>query len=264
MAMEFCTLVSGSSGNCTYMGTKHTKILVDVGVSGKKIESGLAELSVQGSEIDGIFITHEHLDHIKGAGVFSRRYNVPIYATFDTWRAMEDTLGKIAPDNRRYVYPEENCILNDLCIQPFSIPHDAAEPVGFSVFGAGRKITVATDLGCVTDTIKEHIADSQILLLEANHDVDMLKNGPYPWHLKQRVLSDVGHLSNMNAGGLLAEVMSGKMEHVLLGHLSAENNEPALAYHTVERVLACSKIQVGKHIHMEMANRNFNGRKIEI
>lgn len=264
MAMEFCTLVSGSSGNCTYMGTKHTKILIDAGISGKKIEAGLADLSLQGGDIDGIFITHEHLDHVKGAGIFSRRFNIPIYATFDTWRAMEDGLGKIAPDNKRYIYPDENCILNDLCIHPFAIPHDAAEPVGFSVFGAGRKITVATDLGHVTDTIRENITDSQILLLEANHDVEMLQNGSYPWQLKQRVLGDFGHLSNMNAGGLLAEVMTGKMQHVLLGHLSEENNTPALAYRTVERVLACSKIEVGKHVHMEMANRHWNGRKIEI
>ncbi len=264
MAVEFCTLVSGSSGNSTYIGTKHTRILIDAGVSGKKLEEGLAELKLTGEDIDGLFITHEHLDHIKGAGVFSRRFHVPIYATYETWLAMEDTLGKIAPSNRRYVYLGENCLINDICVNPFSIPHDAADPVGFNVFAEGKKVTLATDIGHITEEIRERIAKSEILLLEANHDVDMLQKGGYPWHLKKRILSDVGHLSNETAGEFLSSVVDGKMKHVFLGHLSQENNEPHLAFDTVDQILQKHKIKVGKHFKMDMAYRHTIGFKVEL
>lgn len=264
MTAEFCTLVSGSSGNSTYIGTKHTRILIDAGVSGKKIEQGLAELKLTGNEIDGLFITHEHLDHIKGAGIFSRRFDVPIYATYETWMAMEGTLGKISPGNKRFVYPGENCILNDICVRPFSIPHDAVAPVGYNVFAGDKKITLATDIGHITEEIRENIAESEILLLEANHDEEMLQKGSYPWHLKKRILSDTGHLSNKTAGELLSTVVDGKMKHVFLGHLSQENNEPHLAFDTVEKLLQKNRIQVGKHLKMEMAYRHNTGIKIEI
>lgn len=264
LTLEFCTISSGSSGNSTYIGTKHTKILVDAGVSGKRIQEGLASLAITGNDIDGLFITHEHSDHIKGAGIFSRRFDVPIFATYETWNAMENNIGKIAPNNKRVIYAGENCILNDLCIKPFNIPHDAAEPVGFNVFADDKKISFLTDVGHITKEIKESIVDSQILLLEANHDLHMLKNGSYPWHLKQRILSDRGHLSNVSAGEILAEIMSGKMKHVLLGHLSDENNEPSLALHTVETILNKHNIQLDKHIKLGMAHRFSNGRKIEV
>lgn len=264
MTVEFCTLASGSSGNSTYIATKHTRILIDAGVSGKKIEAGLAELRITGHDIDGLFITHEHLDHIKGAGVFSRRFNVPIYATYETWNAMEDGLGKISPGNKRYVYPGENCIVNDICVKPFHIPHDAAEPVGYNIFAGGKKVTLATDIGHITDEIRENIAESEILLLEANHDENMVQKGSYPWHLKKRILSDMGHLSNITAGELLSSVVDGKMKHVFLGHLSQENNEPHLAFDTVEKILGKNKILVGKHIKMDMAYRHNTGKKVEI
>lgn len=264
LAVEFCTLVSGSSGNSTFIGTKHTRILIDVGVSGKLIQEGLGQLQLTGSQIDGIFITHEHLDHIKGAGVFSRRFNVPIYATDQTWVAMEQTIGKISPGNKRFVYAGENCVLNDICVNPFAIPHDAAEPVGYNVFAGNQKITIATDIGHSNEEILEHIIDSTILLLEANHDENMVRQGGYPWALKKRILSDRGHLSNTVAGELLAAAMTGKMEHVFLGHLSQENNLPSLAFRTVSEVLEKNKIQVGKHVKMELACRYGNGTKLEI
>ncbi len=264
MSVEFCTLVSGSSGNSTYVGTKHTRILVDAGVSGKKIMESLAELKLTGNDIDALFITHEHLDHIKGAGIFSRRFNVPIYATYDTWMAMEENLGKIGPENKRFVYSGENCIINDLCIRPFSIPHDAVEPVGYNIFAGEKKITIATDIGHITEEIRESIAESQVLLLEANHDEEMVQKGSYPWHLKKRILSDRGHLSNKTAGELLSSVVDGKMKHVFLGHLSQENNEPHLAFDTVDKILQKNKIQVGKHIKMDMAYRHNTGIKVEI
>ena len=142
MRLEFCTIASGSSGNCTYIGSEHTKILIDAGISGKKIEEGLAELKLTGDQIDALFITHEHADHIKGAGILSRRFDIPIFATAETWAAMEGSLGKIAPSNKRIIYADEMCPVNDICVRPFEIPHDASEPVGYSVFAGGEKLSV--------------------------------------------------------------------------------------------------------------------------
>ncbi len=264
LAVEFCTLASGSSGNSTYVGTKHTRILIDAGVSGKRIQEGLAELKLTGDDIDGLFITHEHLDHIKGAGIFSRRFDVPIYATCETWGAMEETLGKISPGNKRFVYAGENCVINDICVRPLHIPHDAADPVGFNVFAGGKKVTLATDIGHITDEIRESITESEILLLEANHDEEMVQKGSYPWHLKKRILSDRGHLSNKTAGELLSAAVDGKMKHVFLGHLSQENNEPHLAFDTVEKILQKNRIQIGKHFNMDMAYRHTTGFKVEL
>ncbi len=264
MRLEFCTIASGSSGNCTYIGTDYTKILVDAGISGKRITEGLAELKISGEEIDALFITHEHQDHIKGAGIFSRRFDVPIYATAETWAAMGDSLGKISPSNRRIIYADEICPVNDICVKPFAIPHDAAEPVGYNLFVGEKKITLATDIGHVTDTLRESIEGSDLLLLESNHDEMMLKKGSYPWHLKQRILGENGHLSNHTAGKLLSEVVNGKMRYVFLGHLSEENNDPHLAYETVEQILRRNRIKVGCHLKMDMASRFRNGVKVEL
>ena len=264
LRLEFCTIASGSSGNCTYIGSEHTKILIDAGVSGKRMEEGLAELKLTGADIDALFITHEHQDHIKGAGIFSRRFDVPIFATEETWAAMEGTLGKIAPSNRRIVYADEICAVNDICVKPFAIPHDAAEPVGYSLLAGERKITLATDIGHVTDTLRENLEGSDLLLLESNHDIEMVKKGNYPWHLKQRILGEKGHLSNVAAGELLAEVATGKLKYVFLGHLSEDNNNPHLAYETVESILRKKRIEVGTHLTMDMASRFCNGVKVEL
>lgn len=255
MKTMFCPISSGSSGNCTYISTGGTRILVDAGESGKKIQEGLKTLGVDGDSLDALFITHEHADHIKGAGILSRRFDIPIYATQGTWDAMEDSIGNIARHNKKIVYSGENCVLNDICIKPFAISHDAAEPVGYSVFADNIKMTVATDLGHVSDELKENVADSDILLLEANHDLEMLRNGPYSWPLKKRIMSDVGHISNIAAGELLAEVMSERLKHVFLGHLSAENNTPHVAYDTVEAILKNNGIVVGRDLKMDMALR---------
>lgn len=262
--MEFCTIGSGSSGNSIYVGTKHTRILIDAGLSGKRITQGLAELGISGEQIDALFITHEHKDHIKGAGIFSRRFDVPIYATMQTWEAMKNDLGKIAPHNQCFVYEDENCVINDICVCPFAIPHDAVQPVGYNIFAGQNKVSIATDLGHVTDTIRESITDSDILLLEANHDEQMLKNGSYPWHLKQRILGENGHISNHTAGNLLAEIMSGKMKYIFLGHLSEENNHPHLAYETVAEILQNSQIKLGGALKMDMAARFSNGARVTI
>ena len=253
--MRFCPLVSGSSGNSTYVGTEHTHLLVDAGVSGKKIETELAKLSLSGHQLDGIFVTHEHLDHIKGIGVLSRRYDLPVYATEGTWQAMEADLGKIAPKNKKMLYCGEKTVINDLVVAPFAIPHDAAEPVGFTFLDGKSKVAVAPDIGHPSEAVKEGICDCNALLLEANHDIEMLKRGPYPYALKQRILGDHGHMANVTAGMLLAEMMTERLQVVFLGHLSAENNTPPLAYHDVSETLYQNHIRVGRDVALQLAER---------
>lgn len=264
MAVTFCPIASGSSGNSIYVGTEHTHILIDAGITGKRAEAGLKELQVKGDSLNALLITHEHKDHIKGAGVLSRRFDIPIFATPGTWEGMKNEIGTIAVKNIRYLYSGENCIINDMCIRPFEIPHDAAEPVGFNIFVENTKVTVATDIGHVTDAVRQCICDSDLLLLEANHDINMLKNGSYPWLLKKRIWGDRGHLSNVAAGNLISEIMSEKLKYIYLGHLSNENNIPHLAYETVESILKEHHIYLGNHLKMDLAARYSNSKAVHL
>ncbi len=264
MSVKFCTIASGSSGNSIFIGTEHTKLLIDAGLSGKRIVEGLSSLNTVGSNIDALFVTHEHADHIRGVGILSRKFDIPIYATPGTWEAMEHQIGKITPKNKQYVYPEERCIINDICINPFSIPHDANEPVGYNIETENHKITIATDLGHITKNIKQQLFDSELLLLEANHDEEMVKNSFYSYQLQDRILGQQGHLSNKTAGELLCEIMSEKLNYVFLGHLSEENNYPNLAYDTVKNILQKNKINIGKQFQLEVAPRNGNSSVITL
>lgn len=235
--MKFCPIASGSSGNCIYIGTDEANILIDAGISGVRIAEGLKRINVSPHDIDAVFITHDHSDHIKGAGIFSRRFKTPVYATEGTWRVMSESVGPMDGGNVKVIERERAFKFKDMEIVPFDIPHDAAEPVGFSVFSDGAKVTVATDIGRPSDELAEMLEGCDIVLIEANHDVEMLKAGPYPFYLKKRILGDLGHLSNIAAGELLDSIFSPRLKHVYLGHLSAENNTPMLAYETVTDIL---------------------------
>lgn len=231
-----CSISSGSDGNCIYIGGEQGNVLVDAGISGKRIEAGLAHIKVEPSALDGIFVTHEHLDHIGGVGVMARRYGLPIYATVETINAILHTksVGKIPETLFHIVEPDVEMVVKDLHITPFSISHDACNPVAYTFEAKGHKIGIATDLGSYDDYIVEKLEGSEILLLEANHDVNMLQVGPYPYMLKQRILGKKGHLSNLNTAKLLCRIMNEKVQHIILGHLSKENNYPELAYETVK------------------------------
>ncbi len=234
--MRLCSIASGSSGNCIYIGSENHHILIDAGISGKRIEAGLEELELTGREVDGILITHEHSDHIKGLGVISRKYGIPIYATPGTRDALKTMagLGKIDEGLFHEIHADEDFILGDLEISPFRISHDAAEPVAYRVACGEKKMAVATDLGIYTDYTIDHLKDLDVLLLEANHDIRMLQVGAYPYYLKQRIAGELGHLSNESAGKLLCQVLHDNMKAVFLGHLSKENNYEELAYETVK------------------------------
>ena len=253
MKLKFATIASSSSGNCIYLGTGSTNILIDAGLSGKKIEEGLSQLDLQGRDIDAIFITHEHIDHVDGVGVMSRRYDIPVYATEGTWANMPKKVGDFRPSNKRAVYANENCFFNDISIKPFTIPHDASEPVGYSFMADNEKVTIATDIGHISEEIEENIQDSTILLLESNHDINMLKNGAYPYHLKQRILGDYGHLSNIKAGDFISSNICNKLKYIFLGHLSGENNTPRLAFDTVNNILSENGAVVGGDFGMWVA-----------
>lgn len=233
--MRLCSIASGSSGNCIYVGSEATHLLVDVGISGKRTESGLQELGLAGRDIDGILVTHEHADHISGLGVMARKYEIPIYATAGTIEAMKNCagLGNVDESLFREVQEDKKLTIKDLTVNPMHISHDAAQPVGYRISYGNKKVAVCTDLGVYNDYTVECLKGMDALLLEANHDVNMLQVGPYPYYLKQRILGERGHLSNENSGRLLCRILHDKLQTVLLGHLSKENNLPELAYESV-------------------------------
>ena len=241
--MDFCTIASGSSGNCTYAGTGRTAVMIDAGISAKRIEKGLYSLDRKPEEIDAILVTHEHSDHIAGLGVLARRYHFPIYATPGTAEYIYScaSLGKIDPALLHYIHADEAFRIGDLEIEPFRISHDAAQPVGYRISDGRKNMAVATDMGCYDDYIVEKLKNLDGILLEANHDVNMLQVGPYPYPLKQRILGQRGHLSNELAGRLLCDILNDDIETILLGHLSKENNYAALALATV-----ISEIRIGR------------------
>ena len=261
--MKFCSLYSGSSGNSLFVSSGKTKFLVDAGLPGKTIEIGLKKIDIDPNDIDGIFVTHEHIDHSKGVGVLSRRYDIPIYANKLTWDAMSKIIGNIKEHNIN-ILDKEYLTIGDMDITRYEIPHDAAAPNGYAFCCKGKKICIATDLGYFSDSVKKIVYDADVLLLESNHDVEMLKFGPYPYSLKCRILSDVGHLSNDACGQAIAQIAGNKNMQVILGHLSKTNNFPDLAYQTVINVLTENKIRLNKDITVTMAKRDMPSNYIEI
>lgn len=253
--MKFCSLFSGSSGNSIFIASKNTKILIDAGLPGKSIEGALKEIGEEPKEIDGIFVTHEHSDHIKGVGVLSRKYDIPVYANEKTWDKMKTLIGNIKEYNIR-ILDSNSLSIKDMDIINYSIPHDAAAPMGYAVYADGKKACVATDLGNFTREVKDNIKDADIILLESNHDIEMLKFGPYPYVLKRRILSDVGHLSNEACGNAIVEIMTEKPKRIILGHLSNTNNYPDLAYQTVINVLNENNVKIGEDVFLTMADRS--------
>lgn len=231
--MRLCSIASGSSGNCIYVGSEATHLLVDAGISGKRVEEGLKFLELSGRDVDGILITHEHSDHIAGLGVLSRKYEIPIYATKGTIEAILNC--KNAPDASLFheIQADTKVTIKDLTVNPMKISHDAAQPVAYRIGYGSSKVAVCTDLGVFNEYTVECLKGMDALLLEANHDINMLQVGPYPYYLKQRILGDRGHLSNENSGRLLNKVLCDKTKTVVLGHLSKENNLPELAYEAV-------------------------------
>lgn len=233
--MELCSITSGSSGNCIYVGSDKTHVIVDAGISGKKIEEGLNTLGLKTTDLNGILITHEHSDHIAALGVLARRYGIPMYATSGTIAGIMEmkNLGEIPGELFRVIEADRPFQIQDLQVNPIKISHDALEPVAYRIGQDSHSVGVVTDLGKYDDYIVDSFQGVEVLLLEANHDVNMLQVGRYPYYLKRRILGDKGHLSNELSGQLLCRLLHDKLKMVLLGHLSEENNLAELAYETV-------------------------------
>lgn len=265
MSMNFCSLASGSSGNCQYVSSEKTHLLVDAGLSGKYIKNALENIDVDPEQIHGILISHEHSDHVKGVGVLMRRYGVKLYVNELTWNAMKHRVGEVNEEDIVFFESNKGIKIGDIDVKPFSISHDAADPVGFTFAVESAKVCVATDLGVADDVIVEEISDCDLLMIEANHDEEMLKMGKYPYYLKRRILSEDGHISNEYAGGLVVEAArAGRVNQVLLGHLSKENNFPELAYETVRQVVENSEIEVGVDLNIDMTYRDRVSRLYKI
>lgn len=257
MSFTYCPLFSGSSGNSAFLSTPTTSFLIDAGLPGKSITTALESIHVDPCMLQGIIITHEHNDHIRGAGILSRKYNLPIYANAKTWSAMTPALGMIAPQNIRIFATNHDFFIGDCQIFPFSIPHDAAEPVGFTFFHQGKKISQATDLGHTPTAFFDLLKNSDIVLLESNHDIQMLKQSARPAALKKRILSNIGHLSNDHAAETCLRLANDYGCHrFILGHMSGEANTSRAAWDTTKNHLELHGFTLEKDIDLFLAYRN--------
>ncbi|MDL2205647.1 MBL fold metallo-hydrolase [Eubacteriales bacterium OttesenSCG-928-N13] len=256
MEFRFAPLLSGSSGNALYVGAGDTHILVDAGASGARLIPQMQAAGVDPRKLSAILVTHEHSDHVAGVGVMSRKFDLPIYATEGTWSKMGKKIGVVAQNNIRTITAKQDFYMGRINVTPFAIPHDAADPVGYSFRLGAIKCAIATDIGCIQDDWMDEVAGSDVLLLEANHDVDMLKAGRYPYELKRRILSRRGHLSNDDCGKAAAMLGARGVRHIILGHLSNENNHAPLAQLTVENALREAGIEPGEQIMLSVAKRD--------
>ena len=235
--IRYRIIASGSTGNSIYIGTETQHFLVDAGLSGKKIEAGLTDIGVHPKDLQGIFITHEHDDHIRGVGVLARKYQIPLFANEATLGALPNHVGKIEEGLKQIIDTDSTKEFDDVRIESFGISHDAAAPVGYIFHRGDLKLSIVTDLGYVSEKIKQKIKGSDIFIFESNHDVDMLRMSRYPWSVKQRILGDVGHLSNEASGEALVDVITDDTQKVFLAHLSRENNLPQIARITVTNIM---------------------------
>ena len=250
---RFCSLFSSSSGNSTYIGSSETGILIDAGVSAKKMKEALLSREIDPSKLGGIFITHEHSDHIKGVRILASTYKIPVYATEGTMAALEEN-GVVTAKFPYQVIPYEGLEIGDIFVRPFHTPHDSRESCGYRIdFTDGQKAAIATDVGKITDEIKSNLLGCELVMLESNHDIGMLQNGVYPYALKRRILSEVGHLSNIACADMAAELISKGTSRLFLGHLSQDNNFPGLAYQTnLSAISEKTGAVVGKDYLMEV------------
>lgn len=262
--MKFCSLYSGSSGNSLFVSNNNTKLLIDAGLSGIRIQNALGDIGEKADKICGILVTHEHRDHIHGLGVLSRRFDLPIYANEKTWEAMIKDLGNISPHNIKTFEFNQAFAIEDLEIEAFKTSHDAADSAGFIINNGTKRLGVATDSGIVTAVMKKALCGCDLAVLESNHDVSMLEAGSYPFYLKQRIKSDFGHLSNEIAGDLALSLVKEGTRHLILAHLSEENNYPLLAYETTARILSQSGVVIKEDVNLFVAKRSGVGEIVEL
>lgn len=242
---KYSILASGSTGNCFYLESGEKRLLVDAGLSGKKITSLLADINRKPEDLDAIFITHEHKDHIHGVGVLARKYGLDVYANEETWQAMDTALGKIDISQKHIFEMGKTKTFGDLDIESFGVSHDAVAPQFYRFMKDGKSFVMLTDTGYVSDRMAGIIENADAYLIESNHDVEILRSGAYPWSLKQRILSDKGHLCNEDGADAMIRTLGNRTKKIYLGHLSKENNIKELAHMTMVNQLARADLGVG-------------------
>ncbi|MFD1416179.1 MBL fold metallo-hydrolase [Oceanobacillus jeddahense] len=247
MTLRFSVLASGSTGNAFYIETEQQRLLVDAGLSGKKMDGLFQEINIDPSRLDGILVTHEHSDHIKGLGIFARKHQLPIYANEKTWQAMDHSLGKLTLDQKFQFDMGSVRSFGDIEVESFGVSHDAAEPMFYTFRNNGQKVALVTDLGYVSERIKKTVDDADAYIFEANHDVEMLRMGRYPWNVKRRILGDSGHVSNEDCGLALTDIITNRTKRIYLAHLSLDNNMKDLARMSVNQILTERGIEVELH-----------------
>ncbi|WP_461201444.1 MBL fold metallo-hydrolase [Anoxybacillus sp. TBDG-1] len=248
--MRFSVLASGSTGNAFYVETKRERLLVDAGLSGKQLERLFAHIDRHIQDVTGVLVTHEHSDHIKGLGVIARKYRLPIYANEKTWKAMDGLIGDI-PSEQKFIFPTGTVrTFGDIDVESFGVSHDAAEPMFYVFHHEGKKLALITDTGYVSERMKGIIRQADVFVFESNHDVEMLRMGKYPWNIKRRILSDIGHVSNEDAGLALADVIGDQTKRIYLAHLSQDNNMKELARMTVTQVLERKGMIIGEFFQL--------------
>ena len=262
-AFRFCPVYSGSSGNMLFAEGGGARILIDCGFAGSTAAKAMVEIGVPLDTIDAILVTHDHSDHTKGVGILSRRYHIPVYANEGTFRAMAPIIGKLGDGMARVFVTGCDFFIKQLNVLTFPTPHDAAESVGFTLGCGSKHVSVMTDIGRFDERLLSCAAGSDLVLLEANHDIDMLKVGPYPYPLKRRILSDHGHLSNDDCASALIKLYQTGVHRAILGHLSGENNMEALALETVRQGLRRADIPDGDFA-LDVAHRGKIGKMYEI
>jgi len=262
--LKFCSLYSGSSGNSLFIQTPNTKLLVDAGVSSKKIENALLDIDVYPSSIDGILVTHEHTDHVQGLGTFSKKFNLPVFVNQETLDAMPKQKDKISNNNIKTFKISDKFSIGDLDIKPFSTPHDAASPCGFNIWKGDKKISIATDIGHMNKDILKQLEESLFIMLEANYDPEVLRCSSYPFTLKSRIAGPTGHLSNEIAGKTISHLLKSGLRKAMLGHLSKESNFPELAYQTVVDELMSNNFFDKNSIDISVASRENHSKLINI
>lgn len=245
--LKCCSLFSGSSGNSFFIQSLHAKILIDVGVSCKKIETALKEnFNLNLKDINAILITHEHIDHTKSLNLISNKYNIPVYATTGTWSALGET--KVSNENKNIIKLNNSFNIMDIRIFPFETPHDAVEPCGFNIYDGDSKISIATDIGHIDETLFNHLKQSSFIMLESNYEPNILKYSSYPYILKKRISGDSGHLSNIDAGKAISKLIDYGLKEALLIHLSKENNVPEIAYQSIQSCLSKTNQNINIHV----------------
>lgn len=250
---KFLSLFSSSSGNSILISNDDTNILIDAGVSASRIAASLEKSGIGPEQIDAIFVTHEHSDHISGIRVLEKKYNIPVYANAPTMEGVLKSAPSIAPGNARIISASNIYDIRSMKVKPFITPHDSASSLGYVIESEDKKYAVATDTGCITKAMLSALAGCEAVVIEANHDIKMLEAGPYPYPLKRRILSDKGHLSNDKCAWLATQLAIWGTKRILLGHLSKENNTPAIAYDCVKKSLELNGFKPGADVILKVA-----------